>query len=71
MVGSLPLVNKKAEERADEYPKYWLIQSRLCCDLMCLLMKQAKVKNKKDDDDKSEYTKKDSLPIIIISEKGE
>ena len=38
---------------------------------MRLLMEQAKIKNKKDKDYKSENTKKNSLPIIITSEKGE
>ena len=71
MVGSIPLINKEAEKRADQYPKNWLIQSRLCGDLVCFLMKQAKVKNKKDHDDQSEYTKKNGLPVIIVSEKGE
>ena len=71
MVSAIILIDEKTEKGADEDPKYRLIQGGFGSDLMCLLMKQAEVKNQKDQDDKSENTKKDSLPIIVVPEKGE
>lgn len=71
MISSFIPIDEEAEESAYENPKDRLIKSGLGRDLMRLLMKQPKIKNQKDENDCSKNTKKDSLPIIVIPEKGE
>jgi len=71
MIRSIIPVNKEAEKGAYQDPKGRLIKRWLCSDLMRLFMKQAQIKNEKDQNDNGENSKKDSLPIIIIPEKGE
>jgi hypothetical protein len=64
-------IDKKAKQRADEYPKNGLIKSRFGGDLMGLFVEHAQVQQQENDDDYRKNPKQNGFRLTVTAEQRE